>query len=49
MNGSDESSYVESSVDEGFGFRATLSIPDVNPYDGHIGFQQNLDYSQFED
>jgi len=46
-NGSDESSYIEPLVDEGFGFRATLSIPDVNSYDGHVRFQQNLDYSQF--
>jgi len=39
MNGSNESSYVESLVVEGFGFRAALSVPDVNPYDGHVRFQ----------
>jgi len=39
VNGSNESSYVESLVVKGFGFRAALSIPDVNPYNGHVRFQ----------
>ena len=47
-NGRDEPSYVESLVDEGFNFEATLSISDVNLYDSHVGFRWDLDNSWFE-
>jgi len=48
MNSCDESSYVELLVNEGFSFGATLSILDVDPYDGYVGFWRDLDYSGFK-
>jgi len=47
MNGCDESSYVELSVNKGFSFGAALSIPNIDPYDDHVGFWRDLDYSEF--
>jgi len=47
MNGCDESSYVELSVNKGFSFGAALSIPNIDPYDNYVGFQRDLDYSGF--
>jgi len=35
---SDEASDIEAPIDETLGFRAALSVPDVNPYDGHVRF-----------
>jgi len=29
-------SYIETSIDETFSFGTTLSILNVNPYDGHV-------------
>jgi len=29
-------SYIEIPIDETFSFEATLSIPNANPYDGHV-------------
>jgi len=46
-DGGDESSYVKPSVNKGFSFGAVLSIPNVNPYYGHVRLQRNLDYSGF--
>ena len=36
--------YVEISVDKFFHIVATLDIPDVNLYDGHVRFRRDLDY-----
>jgi len=47
MNSCDESFYVELLVNERFSFGAALSIQNVDPYDGHIRFQEDLDYSGF--
>ena len=38
-NGADESSNIEPSIDERFGFGAALSIPNINSYYGHIQLQ----------
>jgi len=46
-NGSDEPSDIEPSVDEGFGFRTTLGIPYVNPYNGYVGFGRDTYDSWF--
>jgi len=35
---SDEASNIEAPIDETLGFRTALSIPDVDPYDGHVQF-----------
>ena len=39
LNSHNEPFYVEPLVDERFSFGAALSIPDVDPYDGHIRFR----------
>ena len=44
-NCGDETSDVEPSIDEALWFSATLSVPDIDPYNGHIGFGEHLDYS----
>ena len=46
-NSYNESSYIELSVNEEFSFGATLSIPNVNSYDGYVRFWGDLDYSGF--
>ena len=38
-NDADESSNIDPSIDEGFGFGAALSIPNINSYYGHIQLQ----------
>ena len=37
-NCSNEAPDVEAPIDETLSFHATLSIPDVNPYDSHVQF-----------
>ena len=44
---SDEPSNVKSLVNEGFGLKATLRIPYINLYDGHVRFQKDLYNSRF--
>ena len=44
-NCGNKTSNVEPSTDEALCFSATLSVPDINPYNGHIGFGGHLDYS----
>jgi len=46
-NCGNETSDIEPSVDEALCFSATLSIPDVDPYSGHVKFGGHLDYSWF--
>ena len=36
---------IEHSVDEDFCFHTTLSVSNINPYDGHIRFQEYFDNS----
>jgi len=36
---------VEPSVNEALCFSATLSVPYIDPYNGHVGFGGHLDYS----
>jgi len=38
---------VKPPIDEAFCFNAALSVPDIDPYDGHVGFGEHLDYSWF--
>jgi len=44
---SDIASYVKVSVDETLCIVATLDIPDIDPYNGHIRFGRDLDYLGF--
>ena len=39
---SDEGSNVEASIDDFLGIRLTLSVPNINPNDGHVGFRRDL-------
>ena len=45
LNSGNVPSYIKPSVDKGFGFGATLSIPNVNPYNCHVRLWRDLDYS----
>ena len=40
-----ETSYIEVSVDDRFGFGTVLSVPNIDPNNGHIWFQRNFDNS----
>jgi len=42
-DGSDVLSYVKVPVDEHLGISPTLDVPYIDPYNGHVGFGQNLD------
>ena len=44
-NHSNVAFYVKVSVDKTLCIVATLDILDVDPYDGHVGFGRDLDYS----
>ena len=46
-NGGDESSYVKSLVNKGFGFGTALSISNINPYYCYVWLWRYLDYSRF--
>ena len=46
-HGSDEPSNVKSLVNEGFSLRATLRIPYIDLYDGHVRFWRDLYNSWF--
>jgi len=35
--GGDVFSIVEGSINDGFGFGAILGVPDVDPYNSHVG------------
>ena len=45
MYHSNETSHIEVSVDDRFGFGTILSVPNINPNNGHIWFQRNFDNS----
>ena len=45
MYHSDETSHIEVSVDDRFGFETVLSVPNIDPNNGHIWFQRNFDNS----
>ena len=47
MNCGDETSDVGPPIDEALCFSAALSIPDIDPYDGHVRFGRHFDYSLF--
>ena len=47
MNCGNESSYIESSVDEALGLGPTLSVPDVNLNYWHVQFRGHFDDSGF--
>ena len=42
---SNEAPNIEAPIDETLGFRAALSIPDVNPYNGYVRFGWNFNDS----
>ena len=42
---SDEAPDIEAPIDETLGFCTALSIPDINPYDGHVQFGWNFNNS----
>ena len=46
MYHSDETSYVEMSVNDWFGLRTILYVPDIDLNDGHIQFQWDFDNSR---
>ena len=41
-----ETSYIEVSVDDRFGFGTVLSVPNIDPNNGHIWFQRNFNNSR---
>ena len=43
LDGSGILSYVEAPVDEHLGVCPTLDIPNIGPYNGHVGFGRNFD------
>ena len=43
---SDETSYIETLVNDQFGFGTILCVPDINPNDGYVWFQWDFDNSR---
>ena len=43
---SDETSHVESLINNWFGLRTILYVPDIDPNDGHIQFWWDFDNSR---
>ena len=46
-NGSNITTNIKASIDECFGQRTTLRIPDVNPNNSHVQFWRDFDNSRF--
>jgi len=46
-NGSDVVTYIETPVDQHFSISTTLNVPYIDPNNGHVRFQRDLDYSWF--
>jgi len=47
LDSCDMASNIETSVNQTFGFRTTLGIPNINPYYSYIQFQKGFDNIRF--